>query len=249
VFRSKALRPIAGVVLVTFSALTLQPLAAAAQLPAAPKRTQAQPVSGEERFSRTLNEIHEILKEVVPQAAMPYVFKRQSSPTAPGKPGEKVLQAVGPKLRLESERGKPMAGVDVTAKVKTLRGKYKELKSLEAEVDKGFKATEKHIRDKNLPPEILARHEAAVAEYGRRKAEFETLIAATQHYSGLTVAQAEAILDDNSDQYHRHLLSAELNVAPWMPSRPVRPPTATIKSFGCGLLNDLSRGIRPILPQ
>jgi len=60
------------VVLVTFSALTLQPLTAAAQLPSAPKRAPAQSDSGEERFSRTLNEIHEILKEVVPQAAMPH---------------------------------------------------------------------------------------------------------------------------------------------------------------------------------
>jgi transglutaminase-like putative cysteine protease len=175
VFRSKALRPIAGIVLVTFTALTLQPLTAAAQLPAAPKRAPAQAESGEERFSRTLNEIHEILKEVVPQAAMPHMFRKET-PTAAGKPGEKVLQAVGPKLRLESERAKPLPGVDVTAKVKSLRGKYKELKGLEAEVDKGFKATEKHIRDKNLPPEILARHEAAVTEYERRKAEFNALM-------------------------------------------------------------------------
>ena len=43
--------------------------------------------------------------------------------------------------------------------------------------------------------------------------------------------------------------SAELNVAPWMPSRPVRPPRATIMSPGCGSLNDLSRGISPTLPQ
>lgn len=178
-FRSKALRPITGVVLITFTALTLQPLTAAAQLPSAPKRAPAQSESGEERFSRTLNEIHEILKEVVPQAAMPHMF-RSTAPTAAGKPGEKVLQAVGPKMRLESERAKPLPGVDVTAKVKTLRGKYKELKSLEAEVTKGFKETEKHIRDKNLPPEILARHEQAVAEYERRKAEFNALMQAVE---------------------------------------------------------------------
>ncbi len=185
-FRSKALRPIAGVVLVTFTALTLQPLTAAAQLPSAPKRTQASSTTGEERFSRTLNEIHEILKEVVPQAAMPH-RPRATEPTTAGKPGEKVLQAVGPKMRLESERAKPLPGVDVTAKVKTLRGKYKELKSLESEVTKGFKETEKHIRDKNLPAEILARHEAAVAEYERRKAEFNTLMQAVE-----TAADAQA---------------------------------------------------------
>jgi len=163
------------VVLVTFTALTLQPLTAAAQLPPAPKRQQAPSDTGEERFSRTLNEIHEILKEVVPAAAMPH-RPSATEPTTAGKPGEKVLQAVGPKMRLESERAKPLAGVDVTAKVKTLRGKYKELKSLEFEVGKGFKETEKHIRDKNLPAEILARHEAAVAEYERRKAEFNALM-------------------------------------------------------------------------
>jgi len=171
----RVLRPIAGVVLVTFTSLTLQPLTAAAQLPSAPKRTSPQAETGEERFSRTLNEIHEILKEVVPQAAMPHMF-RSTAPTAAGKPDEKVLQAVGPKLRLEAERAKPLPGVDVAAKVKSLRGKYKGLKSLEAEVDKGFKVTEKHIRDKNLPAEILARHEQAVAEYERRKAEFNTLM-------------------------------------------------------------------------
>ncbi len=178
-FRSKALRPIAGVVLITFTALTLQPLTAAAQLPSAPKRAQASSTTGEERFSRTLNEIHEILKEVVPQAAMPHRL-RATERTAAGKPGEKVLQAVGPKMRLESERAKPLPGIDVTAKVKALRGKYKELKSLEGEVSKGFKETEKHIRDKNLPAEILARHEAAVAEYERRKAEFTSLMAAVE---------------------------------------------------------------------
>ncbi len=174
-FGSWVLRPIASVVLVTFTALTLQPLTAAAQLPSPPKRAETSSASGEERFSRTLNEIHEILKEVVPQAAMPH-RPRAAAPATSGKPGEKVLQAVGPKLRLESEAPKPLPGVDVAAKVKTLRAKYKELKSLEAEVSKGFKETEKHIRDKNLPAEIFARHGQAVAEYEKRKAEFNGLM-------------------------------------------------------------------------
>ncbi len=192
-FRSKVLRPIAGVVLVTFTALALQPLTAAAQLPSASKRAQVSSGSGEERFSRTLNEIHEILKEVVPQAAMPHMF-RSAATTAAGKPGEKVLQAVGPKLRLETERAKPLPGVDITAKVKTLRGKYKELKSLEVEVTKGFKETEKHIRDKNLPAEILARHEDAVAEYERRKAEFTALMQAVDAAADVSTGSAAGLL-------------------------------------------------------
>jgi len=177
VFRSKTLRSIASAVLVTFTALTLQPLTAAAQLSSPAKRQQSSSGSGEERHSRLLNEIHEILKEVAPQAAMPQMFRSEALRAA-HKPGEKVLQAVGPKLHLESERAKLLPGVDVITKVKTLRGKYKELKNLEAEVDKAFKAIEKHIREKNLPAEILARHEAAVADYERRKAEFTVLMQA-----------------------------------------------------------------------
>ncbi len=190
-FRSKALRPIAGVVLITFTALTLQPLTAAAQLAPTPLRAQASSDSGEERFSRTLNEIHEILKEVVPAAAMPHRF-RSTAPATPGKPGEKVLQAIGPKMHLETERARPLPGVDVVAKVRQLRGKYKELKNLEGVVDKGFKATEKHIRDKNLPAEILARHEAAVADYERRKAEFTVLMQAVETTADASAGSAQA---------------------------------------------------------
>ena len=234
-FRSKALRPIAGLVLVTFSALTLQPLTAAAQLASAHSRAQTSSNSDEERFSRTLNEIHEILKEVVPQAAMPHRPKA-AAPTAPGKPGEKVLQAVGPKMRLESESAKPVPGVDVAAKVKALRGKYKELKSLEAEVNKGFKETEKHIRDKNLPPEILARHEQAVAEYEKRKTEFGTLMQAVE-----TAADGKGELQSalsNLGDFMAKYPNAKThtptdpNNLPWGPSKPVtRAPYTSPAQF------------------
>lgn len=177
-FLRKWLRSISCGVLVTFTSLTLQPLTAAAQLPSPAKREQRSD-SGEERYSRTLNEIHEILKEVVPKAAMPQMF-RASAPVAAGKPGEKDLRAVGPKFRVEVERAKPLPGVDVAAKVRSLREKYKMLKSLEAEVDKGFKATEQHIKDKGLPAEILARQEQAVAQYEQRKAEFDALMQAVE---------------------------------------------------------------------
>ena len=43
--------------------------------------------------------------------------------------------------------------------------------------------------------------------------------------------------------------SMEEKVAPWMPSRPVRPPTTRIQSPGRAALRHLSRGIRPRLPQ
>lgn len=43
--------------------------------------------------------------------------------------------------------------------------------------------------------------------------EFQALIAATQDYSALTVTEAEAVLTSVVDQFHRHLLTAELSVA------------------------------------
>ena len=43
--------------------------------------------------------------------------------------------------------------------------------------------------------------------------------------------------------------SSDEKVAPWMPSRPVRPPIATIKSPGMTCLTTLSTGTVPTVPQ
>jgi len=50
--------------------------------------------------------------------------------------------------------------------------KFKELKTLEGEVDKGFKATRKHIRDKNLPAENPCASRAAGGRVRAAQAEF-----------------------------------------------------------------------------
>jgi hypothetical protein len=65
-------------------------------------------------------------------------------------------------------------------------------------------------------------------------AQFQAIIAATQDYSSLTVAQALAILNNNADQYHRHLLSAELNAA-WNGNEQNAAPGG---SFGAGIYNN-----------
>ena len=43
--------------------------------------------------------------------------------------------------------------------------------------------------------------------------------------------------------------SSDENVAPWMPSRPVRPPTATIRSPGLAAFSVRPTGISPTVPQ
>ena len=181
-------RPVAGTVLVTFLALVLQPLSVLAQdrPPSAASRRATE--SGEEKFSRTLSEIHEILKEVAPQAAMPHMFPR--------KKGETELRAIGPNMKIEVEPAKPRAGTDVAAKVAQLRAKAKELASLEEHVRAGFDETARHIKDKNLPAEILARHEEALKTYETRAAEFKALAGAVDLSAAAGGAPLQTALND-----------------------------------------------------
>lgn len=187
-FFGRIKRPIAGTVLVTFLSLVLQPLSVLAQdrPPSAASRRAAE--TGEEKFSRTLNEIHEILKEVAPQAAMPHMFPR--------KKGETELRAIGPNMKIEVEPAKPAAGVDVAAKVSQLRAKAKELASLEQHVRAGFDETARHIKEKNLPAEILARHEEALKTYEARAAEFKALVAAVERTADAGGAPLQTALTD-----------------------------------------------------
>ncbi len=169
-FFDRIKRPVAGTVLVTFLAMVLQPLSALAQdRPQSPASRRADE-NGEQKFSRTLNEIHGILKEIAPRAAMPHILA--------GKSAEKQLRAIGPNMLIEVEPAKP--AVDVAAKVSQLRAKAKELASLEQHVRAGFEDTAKHIKDKNLPAEILARHEEALKAYEARATEFKALVDAVE---------------------------------------------------------------------
>jgi hypothetical protein len=186
-FFDRVKRPVAGTVLVTFLALVLHPLSALAQdrpRPPTPLRG-AQAETGEDRFSRTLNEIHQILKEVAPHAAMPR-----------GKKEGMQLRAIGPNLKIEVERAKPAPGVDVAAKVSQLRARAKELANLEEHVRAGFEATGKQIRDLDLPAEILARHEETLGLYAARAAEFKALLGAVERAADAGGTPLQAALDD-----------------------------------------------------
>jgi transglutaminase-like putative cysteine protease len=222
-------RPIAATVLVTFLALVLQPLAVLAQDRPTGNRSATRSETGEERFSRMLNEIHELLKEVAPQAAMPHMFA--------GKPGEKQLRAIGPNLLIETEAPKLLPGVDVAKKVGELRSKVKELLALEDEVRKGFAATEKHIKDKKLPEVILARHEEAVRAYEARSAEFKVLAGNVERAADAggpalqtTLAELGTFMAKYPNQ--RTHTPTDPNNLPWGSPKPVkRAPYTTPEQF------------------
>jgi transglutaminase-like putative cysteine protease len=67
--------------------------------------------------------------------------------------------------------------VDVAANIRQLRTKHKQLTALAAQAEQDFAATGRHLKDKKLPPEILARHQAAVNEFHLRQSEFDRLMA------------------------------------------------------------------------
>lgn len=88
----------------------------------------------------------------------------------------KDIRAVGPNMKIIVEEDiKPMLGVNVATKMKELRAKLKEVGDYSKAAEQSFADVEKHLKDKKLPAEILARHEAAVKEYQARKNEFEAL--------------------------------------------------------------------------
>jgi len=185
-FFSRIKRPVAGTVLIAFIAGVLQPLSVLAQ--ERPQSTAERQIveSGEDRYARLLNEIHGILKEVAPRAAISHL---------PPATGEKQLRAIGPNMMIEVQPAKPAARVDVAAKVSELRRKVKDLASLEPQVRAGFDETAKHVRDKQLPPEILARHEEAIRAYEARAAQFNALVDGIERASADGVSLQRA-LDD-----------------------------------------------------
>jgi transglutaminase-like putative cysteine protease len=222
-FFNRIKRPVAGTVLVTFLSLTLQPLSVLAQDRPTDRRAVE---SGEEKFSRTLNDIHEILKEVAPAAAMPHM----KPPT-----NEKQLRAIGPNMKIEVEPAKPAAGVDVAKKVADLRAKAKELASLEQHVRAGFDDTAKHIKDKNLPAEIMARHEEALRAYEARAAEFRSLMNAVDRAG--TGAPLQAALTDLATFMAKYPnqkthTPSDPNNLPWGSPKPVtREPYTSPSQF------------------
>ena len=165
------LRRTAWVVLITFSSLITQPLQAAIQMPAVKSGTSRtiQPESNAAKQSRLLGEVHDILKELEPEAAYgtPLTGGTQGGGKTP------VLRNIGPDIL-----GKIPAipKMDRAAKIKELKAKQAQLSQLFADAD--FDVVKQHLIDKKLPPSILARQTQAVAEYHKRRNEYKKLMQA-----------------------------------------------------------------------
>ena len=261
-FFDRIKRPVAATVLVTFGALVLQPLSALAQdrPPSAASRRVAE--TAEEKFSRTLNEIHDLLKEVAPQTAMPHMVAR--------KKGETELRAIGPNMKIEAEPTKPLPGVDVAARVSQLRSKAKELASLEQHIRAGFDETARHIKEKNLPAEILARHDEALKAYETRAAEFKALVAAVERAADAGGVPLQTALNDLAAFMAKYPAArketpTDPSRLPWRTAKPVTraPHTSpwqfhtsqlfggTLKLAQAGSLSGigLPSAVPPVVPQ
>jgi transglutaminase-like putative cysteine protease len=221
------LKTTAYVVLVAFTGLTTQPLAAAVN---APKPHKAAPRTEADRYGETLNDIHDLLKELSPRTAMPQALRHSGS-------GEKDLRAIGPNLRIEVTEPKDKKTIARTkAQVKTLRAKARALKALDKAVIADFKQTEKHLKDKNLPAEILARHREAQAEFDQRKAEFNRLLAALEKADTKNAPLAQPLADLGAffAQYpnHKTHTASDPNKLPWGSPKPIdRQPATTKQEF------------------
>ncbi|MDP1682855.1 MAG: transglutaminase-like domain-containing protein [Burkholderiales bacterium] len=229
---SRILRRTSALVLITFTSLTMQPLQAAMQLPKA-ERAKPAAATPDEKFSRALADIHEILKQLAPAAAMPAALT--------GK--QKDIRAIGPDIKIIVEEDiKPMPGVNVAAKMKELRSKLKDIGDYSKAAEDSFAEVEKHIKDKKLPAEILARHEASVKEYQARKIEFETLTkavsAADDAADKKTLPGALNALGAFFAKYpnEKAHTPTDPNKLPWRtPDGKVRKPFETEKEFKTSL--------------
>ncbi len=251
-FNSKILRHISMVVLVTFTSMTMQPLQAAVQMQnkagqgganAFAQRQQANlPPQQEDALSRTLVEMDDLVKQIVPRAGQ-YVAPAAKAKTASKTKKHKVTRAFGPGMRVVVEESEqPLPGVNVAANLKKLRSKHQQLKALAAQAEQDFAATDKHLKEHNLPPEILARQQAAVEQFRSRQREYNRLLSAVERASDKKQGRALVTALNNLARFNAqhpnqqtHTPSDPNNLPFGTPSGKVRAPITTDKGFKTSL--------------
>ncbi|MDP2830235.1 MAG: transglutaminase domain-containing protein, partial [Sulfuricellaceae bacterium] len=139
--------------------------------------------------------------------------------------------------------------------VKELRRQKTQLDALEQDVLDDLKATETHLKAKNLPPEIINRHKTAVADYKTRQAQFKQKLKSLEadddrddeNARSSSVTDLAAWLEQNQpDKPH---VKTDPNKLPFRtPDSKVRAPAETARDLRAKL------GLNPIrvagpLPQ
>jgi hypothetical protein len=215
-------------------------------------------LTADDKFAQLLADIHEDLKAVTPNTALSKEARARhaqaqisqiehASNNANGKNSGMQTRAIGPNMRIETERSKdivlkPLAGTDIAGKVRDIRNKAAEIKRLYPDIEQSFKDTEQHLKDAKLPQEIMNREKEAVAQYESRKAAFEGLMGrldqATDSNSGVDQQAALADMGSFMAKYpnatpHQY---TDPNKLPFgMPSGKVRAPNVSKAQYQASL--------------
>ena len=138
-------------------------------------------------------------------------------------------------LKAKANRG---SGKPSKAEAGAVRALKKELDGLDAEVEAGFAATEKHLRDKQLAQVIMDRHAATVALFRQKREEFAALVRAVELAddggtdAGIDAALASlgSFFDKHSQRRQRAALDP--GKLPWRtPKAEVRAPAENAADF------------------
>ncbi len=120
--------------------------------------------------SLTLHPLQAAAQGQFEQSALP-TSRAQAAPPSRTETAAKLLDT----LKETAKRAKDRAAQRQSTReaVRELRRQKTQLAALEQDMLDSFTATEAHLRAKNLPPEILARHQAAVADFKAKQADFK----------------------------------------------------------------------------
>jgi transglutaminase-like putative cysteine protease/multisubunit Na+/H+ antiporter MnhC subunit len=143
---------------------------------------------------------------------------------------------------LERAEKKQKRGERDDDEIQQLRTQKTELDAMESQVEADFKATEQHLKDANLPAEILARHQAAVKEFQLKQSELKQKLQAVaeaddakdQALRSQKVRELADFMQVN--QHHKTHPPTDPNKLPFStPSGKVRAPKETERDFKTSL--------------
>ncbi|WP_239189514.1 hypothetical protein, partial [Candidatus Nitrotoga sp. HW29] len=139
---------------------------------------------------------------------------------------------------LEHAENKQSRGERDDDEVKQLRSTKRDLETIESEVEADFIATGQHLKDANLPAEIINRHEAAVKEFKTKQSELKQKLKAVEEADDAkdqtkrTDKVKELATFMKANQHHKTHAVTDPNKLPFStPDGKVRPPLETEREF------------------